>query len=235
MGEPCKPALSGWRARLAAHPHTPDAPLAPADGGEAEARETARSAALAAWARRVPPRYRAARAEHPAVLHWASLYAADAHTCPSLMLSGPTGSGKTYLAYAAVRAVAESGTRAYSWSATNLADLFGALRGRPFVQAEAHLIALRDSPLLLLDDLGTGHLTDWTEEAVYRLINGRYERCLPVVFTSNYPLSSLGPVVGERVASRMAEMVGPMQVAVLGADRRRMSSRHDSPPGATPG
>lgn len=234
MGEPCTPEVSGWRARLAAHTHTPDtAPETPAGDGQ-EAREGARSAALAAWHKWVPPLFRDAHAGHPAVLHWASLYAADPRGCPSLMLSGPTGSGKTYLAYGALLAVAESGTRAYAWRSTNLADLFGALRGRPFPQAEAHLSSLRDSPLLLLDDLGAGHLTDWTEEAVYRLINARYEHCRPTLFTSNFPLSALGPVVGERVASRLAEMVGPMQVAVLGADRRRTSARHDSPPTIAP-
>jgi DNA replication protein DnaC len=230
MSDPCKPVLSGWRARLAAHSHTADAEPEPVGVDAQEAAQEARSAALAAWEERVPPLYRDARATHPAVLHWASLYAADARSCPSLMLSGPTGSGKTHLAYGALRAVAESGTKAYAWRSTNLADLFGALRSRPFPQAEAHLAALRDAPLLLLDDLGTGHLTDWTEEVVYRLINGRYERCLPTLLTSNYPLSSLGPITGERVASRMAEMVGQMQVAILGADRRRVSTRHDSQP-----
>jgi len=195
----------------------------PAEERDLSAAKT-RADALAAW-QAVPPRFRKADPAHPdthpAVRAWARHYAEDPAESNSLMFHGTTGSGKTHAAYATLRAVAESGTKAYAWRALTLPNLFGALRGRSFTEAEAYLRALCRVPILLLDDLGTNKVTEWTEEVIYRVINTRYEDCLPVIFTGNHPPSALGGIVGERVASRMAEMVGQWEVALTGADRRR--------------
>jgi DNA replication protein DnaC len=139
-------------------------------------------------------------------------------TGPSLLLLGPTGTGKTHQAYGAIRAISVSGLHC-SWLATTAADVYAALRPRPKVDAEAEFHRYAGARLLVLDDLGAAKASEWTEEVNYRLINYRYERSLPTIITSNVRPKLLGEAVGERVASRLVEMC--QRVVLEGDDRRR--------------
>lgn len=139
---------------------------------------------------------------------------------PSLLLVGGTGTGKTYEAYGAVRALAASGA-ATSWLVTTAADMYAKLRPRPNVDMETQFERFAQVPLLVLDDLGAAKGSEWNEEINYRLINYRYEQHLPTLITSNIPPKQLASALGERVASRLAEMT--TLVVLKGADRRRKS------------
>jgi len=72
--------------------------------------------------------------------------------------------------------------------------------------------------LLFIDDLGAEKVTEWVEEVVYLIINTRYESNIPIVITSNYPLSKIAELVGDRVASRIKEMCHVVEIK--GEDRR---------------
>lgn len=84
---------------------------------------------------------------------------------------------------------------------------------------ERELQTLARCPLLLLDDLGAAKTSEWTEELTYRLINHRYEHMLPTLITTNLPIPELRSALGDRVASRLAEMTE--RVILTGPDRRR--------------
>src|SRR3546814_11554545 len=64
-----------------------------------------------------------------------------------------------------------------------------------------------------------------TEEVTYRLIDHRYTHCLPTIFTTNVPTSNLRDQLGDRVASRLAEMC--TRVTLTGSDRRRAPKAED--------
>ncbi|MGH8570994.1 MAG: ATP-binding protein, partial [Gammaproteobacteria bacterium] len=139
---------------------------------------------------------------------------------PSLLLTGKVGRGKTYQAFGALRALSVSGVHC-RWLAVGEADMFATLRPRNGHDTESEFEALAGAGVLLLDDLGAAKRTEWTEEVVCRLINHRNEWRRATLVTTNRggerdPLSA---VVGERVASRLAQMCTP--VAVTGPDRRR--------------
>jgi DNA replication protein DnaC len=136
----------------------------------------------------------------------------------SLLLVGATGTGKSYQAYGAIRALAVSGARC-SWVFTSAADLYAQLRPRPHVDSEQEFEKYTRASFLVLDDLGAAKGSEWTEEINYRLINHRYEREKPTLITSNVPPKQLATAVGERVASRLAEMCD--RVVLSGPDRRR--------------
>jgi DNA replication protein DnaC len=145
---------------------------------------------------------------------------------PSLLLTGPTGTGKTHQAYGALRHIAESAPRRrYSVIAIPAADMYGELRPTGQAGAAEHrLRQLASVPLLLLDDLGSAKASEWTEEVTYRLINERYNTCLPTLFTSNLPPRAdgrpdLAAALGDRIVSRLAEMT--TVIDMRGADRRR--------------
>lgn len=137
---------------------------------------------------------------------------------PSLLLVGSTGVGKTHEAYGALRALAVSGVGC-AWMHTTAADLYGALRPRPRVDAEDEFDRFARVGLLVLDDFGAAKTSEWNEEINYRLINYRYEHQKPTLITSNVPPKNLPAALGERVASRLAEMAD--LVVLKGVDRRR--------------
>ena len=79
-------------------------------------------------------------------------------------------------------------------------------------------------PASPVDDLGSAKASEWVEEVTYRLINERYNACLPSVFTSNLPVRADGRddltgKLGERIASRLAQTT--TVVPLVGPDRRR--------------
>lgn len=74
--------------------------------------------------------------------------------------------------------------------------------------------------LLILDDIGTGKVTEWNVGVLYQVINERYNRNLPLIVTSNYDLDDLrerltvkdknGNIIdaftAKRIISRLSEM-----------------------------
>ncbi|BBA99063.1 putative DNA replication protein [Actinacidiphila reveromycinica] len=177
---------------------------------------------------RIPPRYRHARADHPRVTAWVTEIAHTGTTGPggapgiatgpSLLIAGPTGTGKTHQAYSAIRSLLAAGVR-LRWEATTASDLYAAQRPQNGTNPELLLGRLTRSPLLLLDDLGATKQSAWTEELTYRLVNHRYNHMLPTLVTTNLPVAELRDAVGDRVASRLAEMTE--RVVLAGGDRRR--------------
>ncbi|KIF75234.1 ATP-binding protein [Streptomyces sp. 150FB] len=177
---------------------------------------------------RIPPRYRHALPNHPRVTAWIAEIASTGRsgpggvpgiaTGPSLLIAGPTGTGKTHHAYGAIRGLLGEGVR-LRWEATTLADLYAAQRPQHGTDPEQQLWRLARSPLLLLDDLGAAKQSQWTEELTYRLVNHRYNQLLPTLVTTNLPVAELRDAVGDRVASRLSEMTE--RVILTGRDRRR--------------
>ncbi|MFJ3901518.1 ATP-binding protein [Streptomyces sp. NPDC090025] len=182
----------------------------------------------------VPPRYRAAVADHPQVLAWVRTVADAAvapnqgarrqvTTGPSLLMAGVVGAGKTHQAYGAVRALVQSGV-GVRWRATTAADLYADLRPRPGADSERELAAVSRCPLLIIDDLGAAKASDWTEEVTYRLINRRYNYELPTLVTTNLRISDLRAQLGDRVASRLAQMTTRVEFEQVDRRRHRLAA-----------
>jgi DNA replication protein DnaC len=188
----------------------------------AELRETAVKQEL-----RIPGRFANALPTNPDVAAWVcdlvDIVRSERRTVPrilsgpSLLLVGGTGSGKTFQAYGAIRAIGRSGAGC-AWIVTTAADMYGQLRPRPRVDSEDEFDRFARIGLLVLDDLGAAKGTEWNEEINYRLINYRYEHQLPTLVTTNVPPKNLQAALGERVASRLVEMAH--RVVITGPDRR---------------
>jgi DNA replication protein DnaC len=186
----------------------------PDDPGHPEYHHRQRAeAALSRWQTAVPYRYRDATADHPEVVRWAGRAAKDVRSAGFLVLTGAIGNGKTHEAYGALRRIADSGPRRFEMIATTAPDLYGTLRpGGSEKGSEFELKRLCRIQLLLLDDLGTEKLSEFTEEATYRLLNERYNECLPLIITTNLPVRAadasapdLVGRLGERLASRLSQ------------------------------
>ncbi|WP_309248827.1 ATP-binding protein [Streptomyces sp. MNP-20] len=203
--------------------------------------------ALEAAQARIPVDYRAALPEHPDVASWVRAIVGNAAAPyadgvnphygamgrrqithgPSLLLWGPTGTGKTHQAYGAIRALTAAGCGVH-WYAATAADLYADLRPRAGVDPEHVLRRIMRIPLLLLDDLGAAKPSEWTEEINFRLVNWRCQHRLPTIVTSNMPplrtdeAATRQAVLRERVGDRVLSRLSGMCTAVefTGADRR---------------
>ena len=182
----------------------------------------------------IPPRYRAAVADHPQVLAWVRTVAEAAAapnrgarrqvaTGPSLLMAGVVGAGKTHQAYGAVRQLVQSGV-GVRWRATTAADLYADLRPRPGADSERELATVSRCPLLIIDDLGAAKASEWVEEVTYRLINRRYNYELPTLITTNLAIKDLRAHLGDRVASRLAQMTTRVEFEQVDRRRHRLAA-----------
>jgi DNA replication protein DnaC len=171
---------------------------------------------------RVPPEFARARLAAAApsqVARWVRGYCAgDAGDRFSLMLSGRVGRGKTYLAYAALRAVAEAGVEHAAWAGGTVSSVFARMRPGSGEERSSVVRELASVPILLLDDVGAGKGTEWTEETFLDLLDARSRSRRPVIVTTNATSSELRGAIGDRALSRLGGMC--LEVAVEGDDRR---------------
>lgn len=189
-----------------------------------EQAELWRTRALARHERLVDESFADARltpAAPAAVRGWVAGYIAGnlGERC-SLMLSGRVGRGKTWLAYAALRAVAESGRRDAAWAGGTVASAFTRLRPNSGEHRAAVLRELTGAPILLLDDLGAAKDSAWTEETILDLIDARVSRRAPMLVTTNATPSELRAAIGDRALSRLAGACVQFEFPASAQDRR---------------
>ena len=151
-------------------------------------------------------------------------------------LWGSVGTGKTCLSQIAVKhfILAGGGPALTMQAAQWLDNLRESFNRDQKDNEESHQILMRNAqraPLLLVDDIGVEHLTDWAVERLFVLVNYRYERSLPTIYTSNYDIGHLvdrlsrglaDPIRGQRITDRIFETCDQYQLE--GDSLRVMSS-----------
>lgn len=144
----------------------------------------------------------------------------------NVMIYGPSGGGKSGLAWAVVRDLTERGVSARfaSW-AEALETMKDAFRHQEQTKAS---IALRRAPVLVLDDVGAERPTDYARGELLRLVDHRMMNHRPTWVTSNFDPGALAarlghddPIIGKRIVSRMA---GGARQFVLDVPDRRMAA-----------
>jgi DNA replication protein DnaC len=124
------------------------------------------------------------------------------------IFSGAPGRGKTHLAIAIAYRAIQNGCEAYFTTAD---DLIGALSSA--VEAgtlEDVLEPYLHPHVLVIDELGYQSYAADAANVLYRVVNDRYLRGRPMIFTTNKPLSALGGLLhdgdlAEAILDRMLE------------------------------
>ncbi|HUT66921.1 MAG TPA: ATP-binding protein [Dehalococcoidales bacterium] len=119
-----------------------------------------------------------------------------------LVLSGSSGSGKTHLAAAIVNERIRQGHPAFYITAPDLLDRirasFGPDSEMPY---DEFFDNVRNTPLLVLDDLGVQSGTPWAKEKLDQLLTSRFNNELPTVIVAITPVEQMD----DRLRTRLTD------------------------------
>lgn len=135
-------------------------------------------------------------------------YAEDFNAAsPNLLFRGGTGLGKTFLSAAIAGVVSEKGFSVVYDSAVAIMEAFERQKfdrgGEDAEAVSARVRRYMDCDLLILDDLGTEMTTQFTQSALYALVNGRLLRGGRTVITTNLREDELHRRYSPQIVSRL--------------------------------
>lgn len=127
----------------------------------------------------------------------------------SLMLLGGVGTGKTHLAAAIAADVVRQGATVRYITASELIRAIKASFNRDSTRTEQQIYNdMMGFDLLIIDEIGVQHGTDFERNALFEVVNGRYGHVLPTVIISNLGPTELPACLGDRVIDRFRENEG---------------------------
>ncbi len=117
-----------------------------------------------------------------------------------LVLAGPSGSGKTHLAAAIANYCIQNNQPVFYITAPDLLDhLRSSFSPNSELPYDEFFDQVRNTPMLVLDDLGAQSTTPWAKEKLDQLLNHRFNNQLPTVIVSIIPIAELE----ERIRTRL--------------------------------
>lgn len=126
----------------------------------------------------------------------------------NLFLSGAPGLGKTFLSACIARTVSERG---FSVVYDTAGNIFAQFETRKFQSASEDGREARDETrrylncdLLIVDDLGSELTTQFTQSALYELVNSRLVSARQTVISSNLSMEDVSRRYTPQIASRLA-------------------------------
>ncbi len=140
---------------------------------------------------------------------------------PSLLMTGPTGTGKTHLSLAIARGVTERGFGVVYGSVQPFvrrmeADHFGRGEGG----TEEQLVTC---DLLVLDDLGMEFDSPFSRSCIYNILNARLLEGRPTIISTNLGAAALRERYGDQITSRIIGGFEPL--LFVGKDIRQLRRR----------
>ena len=134
---------------------------------------------------------------------------------PGLLFSGPVGTGKTHLMVSILRMLTlELGVRARFVEFTHM--LSDIKEGFSQKRHEAEVLApICRVPVLGIDELGKGLITDWQLSVLDQVISRRYNAGVTTYFTTNLPFCEANVPVREPVSDHSGDLRRDLERARL--------------------
>lgn len=119
----------------------------------------------------------------------------------NIVLIGDTGVGKSHLAYAALKALSDHTKKIGLF--INVVDLLAKIKEDFSLEAE-YIRRISEAEWLVLDDLGTEKVTEWSSGILYSILNKRTK----TIITTNLSPRDIMGTYGKRVYSRIFKGTG---------------------------
>ena len=140
-----------------------------------------------------------------------ALLRADGKEPFNLYIYGTTGVGKTFLTHCIAKEAMDMGKSVLYFSA---GEMFDTLADAAFGRSGGAVRKLiTESDLLLIDDLGTEMLNNFTASEFFRIINDRIRMGLSTVISTKLTLKELGERYSERIVSRITSSYRMLKMA----------------------
>jgi DNA replication protein DnaC len=144
----------------------------------------------------------------------------------SLMFWGEPGNGKSHLATAVANELTEKGKRVVFISMPDLLEKIKATFNRDNKETEADIMrGLQLCDLLIIDDIGAEKVSDWVQEVIFRIVDGRYKKMKPIMATSNLEPKELAERIGKRAYDRLIEISQPIKNEATSYRREKAKAR----------
>ena len=125
----------------------------------------------------------------------------------NLLFRGGTGLGKTFLSASIAKVVSENGFSVVYDTAVSIMEAFELQKfdrgGDGAIETSARVRRYMDCDLLILDDLGTEMTTNFTQSALYSLVNGRLISGGKTIITTNLTEDELRKRYSPQIVSRL--------------------------------
>lgn len=123
---------------------------------------------------------------------------------PSLLFSGSTGLGKTFLSGCVARTVADRGfSVVYDTAIQMISDYETDKFGESTEESRRNLARYTVCDLLIVDDLGTEMITQFSLSALYHVLNTRLIKGLPTIVSTNLDSEGIRGRYTPQIASRL--------------------------------
>ena len=119
----------------------------------------------------------------------------------NIVLIGDTGVGKSHLAYAALKALSDHTKKIGLF--INVVDLLAKIKEDFSLEAE-YIRRISEAEWLVLDDVGTEKVTEWSNGILYSILNKRTK----TIITTNLSPRDIMGTYGKRVYSRIFKKTG---------------------------
>lgn len=137
-----------------------------------------------------------------------------------LFMFGKTGLGKTHLSLAIANVVLNKGYDVYYGSIQSIMDKLEAEHFGRLPREDSIKEDILTCDLLIIDDLGTEFVTQFTTAELYNIINSRILSSLPTIISTNLEMEQIAEKYTQRVASRI--MGSTDAIYFCGKDIRQM-------------
>jgi DNA replication protein DnaC len=144
----------------------------------------------------------------------------------SLMFWGEPGNGKSHLATAIANELTAKGKQIVFISMPDLLEKIKATFNRNSNETEEQIMkGLQLCDLLIIDDIGAEKVSDWVQEVIFRIVDGRYKRMKPIMATSNLEPKELAERIGKRAYDRLIEISQPIKNEATSYRREKAKAR----------